>query len=119
VSDDPDAYANAAGFDFLKMVPTAWDETRFVGGTPQTYVAVARRKGDTWYVGAMNTEQGRTADIALSFLGKGTYTARQWTDGADANSVVETTATVKAGDDLTLKMSGSGGGAVVLTPVAR
>lgn len=119
VSDDPDAYANAPGFDFLKAVPTAWDETRFVGGTPQTYVAVARRKGNVWYVGAMNTEEGRTADIALSFLGAGTYTARQWADGADPNSVVETTTTVKAGDHLTLKMSGSGGGAIMLTPESR
>ncbi len=117
VSDDPDTYANAPGFDFLKIVPTAWDETRFVGGTPDTYVAVARRKGNTWYVGAMNTEEGRTADLPLDFLGGGTYTVRQWADGEDPNSVVETTATVKASDHLTLKMSGSGGGAFVLTPV--
>ena len=117
VSDDPDAYANAPGFDFLKVVPTAWDETRFVGGTPQTYVAVARRKGNTWYVGAMNTEEERTIEIPLSFLDAGTYTVRQWADGANPNDVVETAATVKAGDRLTLKMSGSGGGAIALTPV--
>ncbi len=119
VSDDPDTYKSAPGFEFLKRVPTAWDETRFVGGTPQTYVAVARRKGSTWYIGAMNTEEARTIDIPLSFLGKGTYAARQWADGADANSVAETAATVTAEAHLTLKMSGSGGGAIVLTPQSR
>ncbi len=119
VSDDPTAYADAPGFDFLRIVPTAWDETLFAGGTPETYVAVARRKGNAWYVGAMTNQEGRTVDIPLSFLGRGTYAATQWTDGADPDSVVKTTATVRAGDHLSLRMSGSGGGVVMLTPEPR
>ena len=98
-------------------MPTAWDETRFVGGTPETYVAVARRKGDAWYVGAMTNESARTVDIPLSFLGKGRYSVTQWRDGAGPNDVEKTTATVTARDHLSLAMAAAGGGAMVFTPV--
>jgi len=116
VSDDPSAYAGATGFDFLKIVPTAWDETRFIDGTPETYVALARRKGDTWYVGAMTNEEPRTIDIPLSFLGAGKYSASLWTDGADANSVDENVKTVTSADRVPLAMKAAGGGVIVLTP---
>jgi len=116
VSDDPSAYADAAGFDFLKIVPTAWDETRFIDGTPETYVALARRKGGTWYVGAMTNPEQRTIDIPLSFLGKGKYSARLWTDGADANSVDVSAKTVTASDHVSLTMKAAGGGVLVLRP---
>ncbi len=116
VSDDPEVYKDAQGFDFVKMVPTAWDETRFIGGTPETYVALARRKGDVWYVGAMTNQDGRTIDVPLSFLGKGAYSARQWVDGADANSLAESTTAVTAKSHVSLAVKGSGGGVIVLSP---
>ena len=40
--------------DFLKSVPTKWDETRFIDGYPGKYVVLARRHGDKWYVAALN-----------------------------------------------------------------
>ena len=116
VSDDPSVYVEAPGFDFVKMVPTAWDETRFVGGTPETYVAVARRKGNVWYVGAMTNEQGRTVDVPLSFLGKGTYVAQQWADGTTPNDVSESVTEVTAKGHASLVMTAAGGGVIVLTP---
>ena len=39
------------------MVPTAWDETRFLAGDIDDYVVVARRKGKDWYIGAMGNEK--------------------------------------------------------------
>jgi len=116
VSDDPSVYVDAPGFDFVKRVPTAWDETRFIGGTPETYVAVARRKGDVWYVGAMTNEQGRTVDLPLSFLDKGTYSAQQWADGATPNDVTESVTDVTAKGHASLVMTAAGGGVIVLTP---
>lgn len=116
VADAPEAYAGAAGFDFLKIVPTAWDETRFIGGDPETYVALARRKGKVWYVGAMTNDQGRNVDIPLAFLGKGKYAARLWSDGADPNKVEESSKSVTAKDRLTLALKPAGGGVVMLTP---
>lgn len=40
--------------DFLRKVPTTWDETRFIDGYPGKYVVLARRQGDHWYVAAIN-----------------------------------------------------------------
>lgn len=40
--------------DFLKQVPTTWDETRFIDGYPGKYVVLARRHADRWYVTAVN-----------------------------------------------------------------
>lgn len=43
--------------DFMKEVPTLWDETRFIDGYPGKYVVLARRQGDQWYVAAINAEE--------------------------------------------------------------
>ena len=40
--------------DFLREVPTTWDETRYIDGLPGEYVVLARRNGDKWYVAAAN-----------------------------------------------------------------
>jgi alpha-glucosidase len=118
VSDDPTAYENAAGFDFIKAVPTAWDETRFVSGTPDSYVVVARRKGARWYLGAMTNERARSVTIPLSFLGRGTYNATVWQDGSGPNDVERTVRKIRGSDSLTIKMSGGGGAAATFEPSA-
>ena len=43
--------------DFMKHVPTLWDEVRFIDGYPGKYVILARRHGDTWYVAGINAQQ--------------------------------------------------------------
>ena len=43
--------------DFLREVPTTWDETRFIDGLPGEYVILARRSGDKWYVAAANATE--------------------------------------------------------------
>jgi len=43
-------------FDYLKKVPTVWDETRFIDGYPGKYCVIARRKDTKWYVAAINGE---------------------------------------------------------------
>jgi alpha-glucosidase len=116
VSDDPAAYANAAGFEFLKQVPTSWDETRFIEGTPESHVVLARRKGRTWYVGAMTNEAGRTADVPLSFLGRGDYAADIWSDGGTANDVEHVARPVSRRDVLQIRMSAGGGGVAIIRP---
>ena len=55
--------------NFLKRVPVVWDETRYVAGIPGTYVVIARRKGNDWYIGGINGEN-RAQEITfdLPFL---------------------------------------------------
>ena len=40
--------------NFMKQVPTTWDETRFIDGYPGRYIVLARRHGNTWYIAAAN-----------------------------------------------------------------
>ena len=42
--------------DFMKQVPTTWDETRFIDGYPGKYLVMARRHANRWYIIAMNAE---------------------------------------------------------------
>jgi alpha-glucosidase len=116
VSDSPDAYQGQEGLDFIRTVPTVWDEVRFVAGEVGQYIALARRKGDVWYVGIINNEQGRTVDLPLSFLGKGSYRAEIIQDGPAAAAIARSTRTVKAGDALSLNVAGAGGAVMVFKP---
>lgn len=43
--------------DFMKEVPTLWNETRYIGGYPGKYAVIARRSGERWYVAAINAEK--------------------------------------------------------------
>lgn len=49
--------APAWAIDFMKQVPTTWDEVRFIDGYPGKYVVLARRHEDTWYVAGINAEK--------------------------------------------------------------
>jgi alpha-glucosidase len=112
VADSPDVYQNAAGFDFVKMVPVAWDETRFLAGDIDDYVVVARRKGKDWYIGAMGNEKPHDVKVPLKFLGAGKFKAKLWEDGATPTTLRESERDVNSTDVLELKLAPSGGAAV-------
>lgn len=55
--------------DFVKAVPTVWDETRFIDGYPGKYVVIARRYGDRWYIAGSNAEdQPKRLTLSLPWL---------------------------------------------------
>lgn len=66
---------------WLKQLPVVWDETRYAGGQPGQWAAIARRAGDAWYIGVINGEQGRTESLDLSFLPAGQYSITTIRDG--------------------------------------
>ena len=43
--------------EFMKNVPTTWDEVKFIDGYPGKYVVLARRTGDKWYIAGINAEK--------------------------------------------------------------
>jgi alpha-glucosidase len=106
------------GAPFLKALPVAWDDTRFLDGLPGSHVALARRKGDEWFLGGM-TAEARTATVALSFLRDGvTYEAEVYRDGDVRTALLVEKKTVTSRDTLSLPMLPAGGFAVRLTPAA-
>jgi alpha-glucosidase len=122
--DYPAAYEAAPEqFDFVKRVPTSWDETRFVEGYPGDFIVVARRLGDEWYLGAMSDEQERTLALPLDFLTAGReYVAHVFRDGDDVSenpqSVAYETRSVRASDSLEAHLAPGGGLAVRLAPAS-
>jgi alpha-glucosidase len=54
-----------------------------VDGYPGQFVVIARQAGKSWYVGAMNGDTARTAQIPLGFLGTGRFRARIWSDAEE------------------------------------
>lgn len=82
--DSPSNYmAEKECTDFIASFPTTWDETVAVCGEIGEYVAIARRKGDKWYVGAMTDWNARDLELDLGFIGGGQMTAFQ--DGVNAD----------------------------------
>jgi alpha-glucosidase len=117
LSDYPESYDNKPGMEFLEKVPTVWDETKVLNGEPAQYVTIARRKSDSWDLGAMTNWDARDLDIPLSFLGAYEYEAKVFADGAnadkDATSLAISTKRVKAGDKLSIHLAPGGGAAVI------
>lgn len=96
---------------FMKDLPVAWDESRLLFGEPGHLVAVARRRGNDWFVAAINAdEKGRELKLDLSFMGE-----RQGVligDGAlakidDPNNFSQRTVT--SSEPLALKLKPRGG----------
>lgn len=106
---------------FLQQVPTTWDDTRYVQGTPGQLVVLARRKGTVWYVaGIAGDSQARNLTVPLTFLDSGSYTATQITDGSTDRTFSDaTTRTVTAADSLTPSLRGNGGFVARLVPAAN
>jgi len=113
VCDHPDNILNKAGADFLKIVPTVWDDIKFIGGTPDSYVALAKRSNDTWFVGVMNNSVGKKISLALDFLPEGTYEMNVWADGKNANKdpkeLLIKKQNVKTGDVIKIELANNGG----------
>jgi alpha-glucosidase len=77
--------------NFLRQVPAAWDETRFVIGVPGKYTVVARRKGNAWYIGGINGQDiEQEISFDLPFLKKET-TLNLITDGHEEGTFSTTT----------------------------
>ncbi len=88
--DAPTAYEKYPDIlDFLTDVPTTWDDTQALEGKIGEYVAIARRKGEDWYIGALTDWSERKIQLDLSFLGTGNYEATIFADGVNANRHAE------------------------------
>jgi alpha-glucosidase len=113
VCDYPEAYEGEAGFDFLKVVPTTWDETKVLEARVDEYLVIARRKGNDWYIGAITNHQERSLTIPLSFLGINAYTMHQYADAYDSvqepNHITEKVADISSIESISIKLASGGG----------
>ncbi len=122
LSDNPTAYMREKECtDFITKVPTTFDETVPLAGEVGEYVAVARRKGSTWYVGAMTNWSPRDLKLDFSFLSKGTYKAVVFQDGInadrDATDYRKIEMRIGSGEKLSIHLAPGGGWAARLERV--
>lgn len=57
--------------EFMKSVPTTWDETKYIDGYPGKYAVIARRHGDTWYVAGVNALEEPLTVMLPDFINSG------------------------------------------------
>jgi alpha-glucosidase len=85
LSDNPTTYRqDSICTRFIAAFPTVYDETVALDGVVSEFAVVARRKGNTWYIGALNNWTARDLDIPLHFLGEGSFVAEEFSDGTNA-----------------------------------
>src|SRR5262245_40816875 len=82
LADSPSNYLREPeAMEFLGPVPTVWDETRVLDARIGEYVAIARRSGRQWYVGAMTNWTARELELDCSFLPAGGFRMDAYQDG--------------------------------------
>ncbi len=118
VCDHPDNILNKPGADFLRIVPSVWDDIKFLGGYPGDYVAIARRNGKKWFVGILNNSVAKTVNLNLDFLEMGEYTMESWADSKKSDrcpsEVITTSRKVKSGQIIKINLAINGGFAAVV-----
>jgi alpha-glucosidase len=120
LADAPEAYENQPGFDFVIDVPTTWDETKFVAGELGEYIVLARRSGNTWYLGGITNWIPRELKLPLTFLGDGQFEATMYVDnspdGEKPNELRKETKTLISGKTLDVELASGGGFTAVIHP---
>ena len=120
-SDHPKHVLGQPGADFLKLVPTVWDDTRFLEGYPDEYIIMAKRSGKSWFIGAMNNKIQRKIEVQTSFLPDGKYELEYWEDGTNANKkpteVRKKKIQFDAGKLLKITMANGGGYVGIFKPL--
>ncbi len=70
----------------LGNIPTTWDETKILQGKVGEYIVTARKKGNDWYIAALNNSVPRDITMQLDFLIDGNYKTTICKDGLNAHN---------------------------------
>ena len=127
-ADLPENYARYPdAFQFIRDVPTDWEESIALAGEVGDYVVFARRErgGDDWYLGGVTDESPRSLSVSLAFLDAGRdYTATIYRDGDGAdwrtkpNDYVVEQRNVNRGQSIELNLAAGGGVAIRISPAS-
>jgi alpha-glucosidase len=118
--DSPKNYRGQPGIQYLRQIPTVWDQSVVLSGEVGKSIVVARRSGERWYLAAINGDDAAQLQAPLKFLGKGKWTLRSFADKADSSdyqAVVESTRDVNAASVVPLELAPAGGFAAIISKV--
>jgi alpha-glucosidase len=119
--DKPSFSNDEPELEFWDKIPTTWDETKVLQGTPGEFITTARRSGNDWFVGTLNNNNARTIKLSFDFLPKGkTFTATFYSDDDTVQTKTKVKVERKQINSTTLlevNLKASGGQAIWLTPI--
>jgi alpha-glucosidase len=120
MADYPQAYRAQPELQFLVQIPATWDETRVPYAELGQCLVVARRKGDSWYLGGMTAAMERKLDLPLDFLGNGSFKAEAYFDdpAGGPTSLTHRTMSISAAESLRVVIPRAGGFAARLMRIA-
>lgn len=120
-ADDIDNYIGHPAFQFFRDFNADCDWSKALQGEIGKYIVVARRAGDTFFVGAGTNSESRTCRLSLDFLlPDKVYTMTSYADvvgSEDPEDVVITTKKVRSSDFVDIRMLPAGGQAIIFKPV--
>ena len=97
--------------DFLKELPSTWEETIFIDGYPGKYVVLARKSKNKWYVAGLNAEKDVKELILELPMFAGKNTVDYYIDNSERYSEIRT---IKIGSDNRIKVSMQANGGFIL-----
>lgn len=104
---------------FITSIPTVWDDTVVMNGEIGKYLTLARKNGDSWYVGSLTDWSARSLELDLSFLGEGSFEAEVYRDGINADRMatdyVKEVINIPSDKKLKIDMAPGGGYAMRIT----
>ncbi|MEN8116406.1 MAG: glycoside hydrolase family 97 protein [Bacteroidota bacterium] len=120
LADNPsNYYREPECMEFMSVVPSVWDDTKVLEAKVSDYIAIARRSGNTWYVGAMTDWDARTLELNLNFLDEGNYTMKVWKDGINADKhaadFAQEELDVTSGSKVKIEMAPGGGWVAIIS----
>jgi alpha-glucosidase len=116
--DSPTNYRSQPGVEFLRKMPTVWDESVVLSGEVGKSIAVARRAGERWYLAAMNGDEAAELKAPLRFLGPGKWTLKTFADdpkSSDYQAIIESASDVDAKSVVSLSLAPGGGFAAIIS----
>ncbi len=121
MADRPEGYYNLpdAPKTFLKEVPAAWDDIKYLDGIPGEDVIIARRKGDVWFIGGLNSENKEKKKLVkFDFLKEGEkYKLTLIADGEHDKVFSTRYEVVDKSSEIEVKLLRRGGFAANLKPI--
>ncbi|WP_348269917.1 glycoside hydrolase family 97 N-terminal domain-containing protein [Edaphobacter paludis] len=115
--DHPTAFrTESTGMEWFRELPTVWDDTKVLDGHPGDFVAIARRKGKSWFLGVITNDSGRDMKIDLDMLQPGQqYAGMIFSDGSGPKDIQKNQRSFQHGDVLKLTLQPRGGAAICFT----
>ena len=116
MADKPEEFRKCPAKELLQNLHAAWDDIHFIDGYPGEFCCLARRKGEDWFIAAINSEISREIEINFKFLSENNYDATIYTDDGKDGLLINDFFVLKS-NAMTFSLARNGGFVIHIIPV--